>query len=147
MDNKLTLKQGAFCKHMFTPGSDTFGNGEQSAKKARYKGNSNTLRQMAHKLVTNGNIIAEKHRIQAISEQEWKISIENQQAEHRRLAKLAEDKGDLTTATRNIELIGKTIGAYQDVHKDATVQQVELDESKRAAARRIASITLRERTA
>ena len=42
------------------------------------------------------------------------ITIQSIQKEHARIAKLAESKGDLATATRNIELVGKTIGCYTD---------------------------------
>jgi len=35
-------------------------------------------------------------------------------AGHEKLMQLALDKGDLPTATRNQELIGKTLGAYTD---------------------------------
>ena len=61
----LTGKQSLFSKYIFTIGSESFGNGVESARRAGYKGNDNTLAQTAHKLVINGKIIAEKQRIQA----------------------------------------------------------------------------------
>ena len=42
-DNKLTAKQEQFCMYYATPGSETENNGLQSAKKAAYKGNDQTL--------------------------------------------------------------------------------------------------------
>jgi hypothetical protein len=42
------------------------------------------------------------------------VSVELIRDELRRVQLLAEEKGDLATATRNVELIGKTIGAFRD---------------------------------
>lgn len=63
--NITSQKMWLFCKYMYTAGSETFDNGTQSAQKAEYKGNNNTLRQTAHKLVTNGNVIKAKKAIMA----------------------------------------------------------------------------------
>jgi len=64
-NRQLTEKQKLFCKYMFTVGGETFGNGLESARKAGYRGNNNTLKQIAHKMVTNGNCLREKEQIQA----------------------------------------------------------------------------------
>ncbi len=58
--------------------------------------------------------MAEIDRRRAELSQITTVTVEGQQKEHARLARLAEEKGDLTTATRNQELIGKTIAAYAD---------------------------------
>jgi hypothetical protein len=42
------------------------------------------------------------------------LNIEHIQNEHSRLQQLAELKGDLATATRNLEDLGKTIAAYEE---------------------------------
>lgn len=65
MSRLITEKQKAFAAAMYTIGSMTFGNGLQSAKTAKYKGNDNVLTQIAHKLVRNGKVQVEKKRIQA----------------------------------------------------------------------------------
>ena len=62
---KLTEYATLFCKYYFTPGSDTFGNGQESARAAGYKGNDNTLRATAARLLTKDNIIAMKDVYQA----------------------------------------------------------------------------------
>lgn len=38
--------------------------------------------------------------------------------EHLRLLDLSEAKGDLPTATRNVEGLARTVGAYKEVHED-----------------------------
>jgi len=53
------------------------------------------------------------------------LSIERIQREHMRLQTAAEEKGDLATATRNLEDLGKTIAAYED--KVQTVQGLSLN--------------------
>jgi len=61
----LTEKQSLFCKYMYTIGSSSFGNGTESARRAGYKGDDNTLAATATRLLRNVKIIAEKQRIQA----------------------------------------------------------------------------------
>ncbi len=68
-DKPLTVKQAAFCKCMFIPGSGTFGNGTESARKAQYKGNTGTLQSVAAENMLKPVIIAEKTRIEAITNQ------------------------------------------------------------------------------
>ena len=62
---KLTEKQRMFYICYYTPGSETFGNAQESARRSGYKGNDNTLRQIGHKMVISGNAESEKARIQA----------------------------------------------------------------------------------
>lgn len=64
-DRPLTEKQRAFTAAYYTPGSDTFGNGTESARKAQYKGNSATLQVVGAENICKPMIIAEKNRIQA----------------------------------------------------------------------------------
>lgn len=73
------------------------------------------------------------------------ITIAYIQAEHERLARLAEQKGDLATATRNKELAGKTVGAYVErVRAEQGEKERQLTEKEQAEARRLASIRLAE---
>lgn len=74
------------------------------------------------------------------------ITIKLQQQRHARLARLAEEKGDLATATRNEELIGKTIGAYIDRTQQDNEQVRELSETETRELKRIAAIRLRQGT-
>ncbi len=60
----VTPKQKLFYESYYTKGSESFGNGIQSASKAGYKGNDNTLGQAAHQLLKNSKAKTEKARIQ-----------------------------------------------------------------------------------
>ena len=65
------------------------------------------------------------------------------QSEHLRLAKEAEEAGDLATATRNIEGAGRTIGAYTETIRTGEIKEErQLDEREQAEAARIAQIRL-----
>jgi len=69
----LTERQEQFAINMYTIGSDTFGNATESARKAGYSGNDNTLSQTGIKLVRNGRIKARKAELQAetAKQAEW----------------------------------------------------------------------------
>ncbi len=64
-DRPLTVKQAAFCKWLFTPGSEIFGNGTESARRAGYSGTTNQLAVVAHGNRRKAKIIAERDRINA----------------------------------------------------------------------------------
>ena len=105
---KLTEKQKLFSKYYYTPGSETFGNGVGSARRAGYKGNDNTLTQIAYKLVRNGNIIAEKERIQAEANEKIDITVDEC------IESLASDVRDKATNKRDkykaMDLLGNFMG-------------------------------------
>lgn len=75
-ERPLTAKEDAFSAAMFTIGSLTLGNGTESARKAQYKGNDNTLAMTASRLIRKDKIIAEKQRIQAGINEKIEITIE-----------------------------------------------------------------------
>lgn len=59
------------------------------------------------------------------------VTIALVRSEHTRLAAVAEAEGDLSTATRNIELLGRTIGAYRDaLDVDITATRTYSDEER-----------------
>lgn len=62
--------------------------------------------------------------------------------EHERLMAAAEADGDLAVATRNLELIGRTRGAYSDVQQVDVVARREYSEAEQAEARRLARLML-----
>ena len=62
---KLTDKQMAFAVYYATPGSETEGNGLQSAKRAAYKGNNKTLSAVAAENLRKPGIKAEVDKIKA----------------------------------------------------------------------------------
>lgn len=80
-DRPLTVKQETFCKWMFTPGSDTYGNGTESARKAGHKGTDNYLARVASENVRKCKIVAEKARIQAETSEKMGYSIEKYRKE------------------------------------------------------------------
>jgi len=61
----LTVKQEAFCKWLYTPGQEVFGNPMEAARRANYKGNDNTLSTVAHENMRKPAILAERDRINA----------------------------------------------------------------------------------
>jgi len=63
-------------------------------------------------------------------------------SEHERLMKVAEIAGDLATATRNLELIGRTRGAYADVVQVDAGRRRDYTEAERIEARRIAGLLI-----
>ncbi len=79
--NITSERMWMFCLSMYTPGSETFDNATQSAEKAGYKGNNNTLRQTAHKLVTNGNVVKAKTAIMAGTDADSEYTINQYQAD------------------------------------------------------------------
>ena len=84
----------------------------ESAEKAGYSANS--ARTQAARLLHNDAVCAEIDKELNKIRRESLKEIEDLRIEHRRIAVLAELKGDLATATRNIEDIGKTYAAYTD---------------------------------
>lgn len=54
VDEGLTFKQNAFVTHFVSP--ETFGNGTQSARRARFSGDDNTLAVTASRLLRNNKV-------------------------------------------------------------------------------------------
>lgn len=105
-DEQLTVKQQAFAQAMYTPGSDTFGNGTESARKAQYKGDTGTLQSVAAENVLKPVVIAEKQRIQAKTAK--KVNIDRDYC-IARLQKIAEGGG---TTDRNVLTALSLIGDF-----------------------------------
>lgn len=106
----LTGKQVAWLNDYLINGF----NATEAAKNAGYKGGYRQLQVQGSYNLSNHIIKAELVRIQAETSVETGVTIATQQELHKRLMKAAEDKGDLATATRNAELIGRTVGIYMD---------------------------------
>ena len=87
---KLTEKQAAYAKYMFTPGSSTFGNGTASARKAGYKGNDYTLNTTSRDNLRKPLIVAEKERIQADIREDIEFNYDKSIKELNQLAFYAE---------------------------------------------------------
>jgi phage terminase small subunit len=142
---ELTGKQQAFIEHYL---GDCKYNATEAAARAGCKGNRATLQVVGVENLSKPIIkeaIAE--RMVEIREK-TEITVAYIQAEHERLAKLAEAKGDYSTATRNKELLGKTIAAYTDnTNVTDTIKQRVLDANEKREADRIAAIAIREKLA
>ena len=65
--------------------------------------------------------------------------------EHLRLAVKCEEKGDMTNATRNLEALGRSVGAYTDSASklDITVKR-EYSEREKAEIERLADLSILE---
>ena len=134
-------KMSLFCDYMYTPNSDTFDNGVESARKAGYSGNDNTLAQTAHKLVRNGKVIARKAEIQAVMAENWDYSIERYRQELAEEISKASKAGQHSAAITGIVAKGRSCGFDKD-NDMATDLQQELDDNQKAEAARLASIRL-----
>ncbi len=108
-DRPLTIKQKTYVEGILQGLS-----GVKACMAAGYKGSETTLANVATQNYRKLYIKAEIDRRRAELEAKTDYDTEYLRKEHRRYADLAEKKADYATATRNIELIGKTFGAYID---------------------------------
>lgn len=83
------------------------------------------------------------HRTRAIERQQAheQFSVDWIQRKHYNYADLCEAKGDMGNATRNVEDIGKTVGAYGDGNIHLTVER-QFSEQERLEAQRIGELLL-----
>ena len=111
-DTILNAKQKICIEFFYNPVSDTFNKRIESMLKSGYS--KNYARGASHLLFDNELFIKGAEDYKARLNAKTAVSKEYIQNEHERLAKLAEAKGDLPTATRNKELLGKTIAVYTE---------------------------------
>lgn len=104
-----------------------------AARAAKYKGNDNTLYQIAFKMVRSGKIKSELDRRNKELEQKTNITVEFIQKEHLRLMELCEKTGDKTNLTANLAHLGKTIAAYRDKLDTNITGNMSLSELTKAA--------------
>ena len=102
----------ALANHYCNPASETFNRFNASMLKAGYK--KSYITRFASILRNKPSFIEVKRRATQELQHKTALTIEFIQSEHQRLQSAAEDKGDLATATRNLENLGKTIAAYED---------------------------------
>ncbi len=95
------------------------------------------------KSVVVQNIVKE---YESLSKQETQDQIDFIRAEHRRLQRIAEKKGDLTVATQNMQLYGKTYAAYTEVVSsgEERKEQQALTEAEQAEIKRLTGVRLAE---
>jgi len=141
-ETKLTGKQIAFIEH-YT--GDSFFNATDAARKAGYKGNSNTLGQMGDENLKKPKIkavIAQKQaelvEIADITRQEC---IDNA----RWLIKYGKENNRSTAFAQGNDQLCKIAGIFtENLNTTDTQRQRELDEREKLEAERIASIRLQE---
>lgn len=104
-------KMNLWCEYMYTAGSKTFGNGKESAHKAGYQGNSNTLAQTAHKLVINPKCIIRQGEIRAKTAAKREI---NRQYCLDKLQEIVEDSLIERNRLTAISLLGDFTGDKRD---------------------------------
>ena len=122
---QLTVKQQAYCNYMFIAGSETYGNGTQSSRKAGYKGSNSVLNNTSLDNLLKPAIITEKRRIEAKTAE--KLNVDRDY-----LIKQTKDILEHSTSDRNkltaLSLMGDFVGAKKDNAPNA-----ERDQAKRAA--------------
>lgn len=127
LKQRLTEKETAFCQWLFTPGSETFGNGTRSARKAQYRGNDNVLATIAKENIRKPHIIAEKKRIQQETAKETGITRKRQMDRLDVLYDMAIDQKNPTSAKGIIAEQNEMLG----YHRDKAPNQERLDETRR----------------
>ena len=109
MSEQLTEKQALFSKLMFTPGSDTFGNGTESARQAGYKGTDTYLAMTASVNIRKDKIIAEKAKIQGELNQKMSLTAEEVITNLRLAVSIATAKLDASGITAASSWLGKAV--------------------------------------
>ena len=137
---ELTYKQQSFVEYYI----ECNGNGTEAARKAGYKGNDKVLEVQGSRLLLNAMIKAQIEGKKAELSKKTEVTVSTQQDLHRNLMQFALDKGDLATATRNAELLGKTVGIYTDklavsADKGQIPPECDVDNAVEQSRKRVAS--------
>jgi len=106
--NKLTTKQQRFVDFYD-------GNATEACRKAGYKGNENTLNQMANKLVRNGKIKTAIEKREKLSNKRIIMDRESRQELWTMIALDVNERTDIRL--RASELLGKSEGDFIDRHE------------------------------
>jgi hypothetical protein len=127
----LTPQQETFCVFYTNIGTETFCHGTLSAEQAEYAKAS--CRTTAWKLLRTPKI---RERIAEIHHENMSrnlINVDSQLAKLEHLRRKAEERGDLSSAIRAVELVGKYLSMFSDKHVIVTEQpQHEIDPEKAA---------------
>ena len=134
MATELTTKQRGYLEGIRQGLS-----GVQACAKAGYKGNSNTLAQRAHELVSNSKIKAVIDERNAKIEAETEYTVKQWLIDALAARKAAFEASNYSAVAAFDRLIGQHKGVFEldNLQKG---EQVQLDERKRAEAVRIANI-------
>lgn len=133
----MTEKMTFFAKYYYSPGSDSFGNGTESARRAGYKGNDNVLACIAKENIRKPQIMDEKQRKQAETEEKLDITVDEC------IESLAFDVRDKGTNKRDkykaMDLLGNFCGWNRDnapnSEKEAAIaSRMSVEEREQAIA-------------
>lgn len=131
----LTVRQSLFSAGMFTPDSETLGNGVESARAAGYKGTDNYLAMVASRNIRKDNIIVEKKRILVETSAEHIADRAERKKFWTDTMKTAPNIADRLRAS---ELLGKSECDFVNINVDLHDEQQVLDEARQIQAKRIA---------
>ncbi|OHB54867.1 MAG: hypothetical protein A2Y12_05500 [Planctomycetes bacterium GWF2_42_9] len=137
----LTAKQQMFVELYSNPESECYDNGKAAAEKADYNDPGNS----AWRLKQSPNI---REAIQAL-QKEYQLrnglTADSVISDLQFLKRRALDKNDLATATRCVELMGKSISLFSDglAVRDTSKEQIKLNEAQQREAHILADIRLK----
>lgn len=117
--NITSEKMWLFCLYMFTIGSETFDNGTQSAKKAKYKGSDETLAMTASRMIKIDKVIKAKTAIMAETEADVPYTIKQYQADIDKAVQFAYDNRQPSAVISGITIKGRSMGFDKDVQQTA----------------------------
>lgn len=143
---KVNSRMLRFVRAYTHAGNPTYLNGTNAAIAAGY--GKNCAAGTACRLLANPHLrslIDARERSNVEREASLRaVSIEMVKSEHLRLMQVCEDAEDYPSATRNLECLGKTVGAYDTtLHVDVTVKH-EYDERLAIEASAVARIRLED---
>jgi hypothetical protein len=138
----MTAKMETYCRYYGDPNSETYGKKSASARAAGYQGKGAGCQLQANPRVRARvlKVIKEAFDESCLSGSKVLLDLE-------RLRGLAEAKGDVSSAIRAVELIGKYFALFSErsiLCQENQDEQPHLSEFKLEEARRIAEIRLRE---
>ena len=151
MSVELTEKQELFCLYMYTIGSESFGNGVKSVKRAGYKGSDLVLRGVACENTTKPNIKTRKQEIQAKTvgkiEHNTDIAIKLLFADYENLATraLKGDTAAIGARTAIMKELNEITGQHKQIFIDKTPQQRELSIAEQELADEFVAFKQRQR--
>jgi len=127
----MTLKQALFAEYYYTKGSESFGNGVDSARRAGYRGDTNQLAQRAHELVNNSKVKALKETLQAETEADTAYTIQLYQQELEQARQRAITGRSNAAEVSAIVAKGRSMGYDKDNRLDKdTVEDISKAEAE-----------------
>ncbi len=136
MSTKLSIKQDSYCTAMFKVGSETFGNGQKSAKAAGYQGNKHTLESISTENLSKPAIIARKKQIQA--KDKAKITADWDYITKKHIQTIDELPLGHTNVQQALDKLGKHLNYYDADNKSKVDKPLALTEEQIAELKRMA---------